>query len=610
MNVWTTSYIRYEYRPSEINELLKLDSDFLWNYDKEFLIERERENNIPDGTKMVLIDPNGDVDKAYYAVASTFNTTNIDQRIINLSGFTVNSDGTGGNFKENTLYALLQGKIIATSVASGSGAYVTATDNETGAISFKLKDGTTAWYKHSASGNTNLEIDENFYEDYYLSMYVPYEAGQADVVIIKPKANIGAVDSTGAVKNTGIIRGTVRSSLNSRLTLGDFFEHTIVSLDAVLEDENGNPQAGEHVVTSANKILTTTTVAEISLKNDRGQATFFNTALSDSSISLYHSFNQYLTKHISATSSTNTISGITDLGISGTYQIGNGAVSSSTIQYNTENGYVQSDSGDIKSALLGSDNKSIQITGVVKMNFSDYTQEFPSNTTEEPNIGVQASVRSNIAFRSVELPYSRMFAMNQDNTLFYTKEDSVAKLSFDAVPLLDHEEVGEDTYNQSRLGVNRRFDYVNEIEGMSVYDVSSVKDTEYRNATRIRYTIHLEQKLPDGSGKRYTKVSSMSSYISGITLSDREVTLAPNNSLTTASEYVYERTIDHSLTSDDRMFYADFKCTVNNTVTEYSNYRIVMTVELIGAAATQKKDLIVYTYAKINPEMIPATTEP
>ena len=349
-------------------------------------------------------------------------------------------------------------------------------------------------------------------------MYVPYEAGQADVVIIKPKANIGAVDSTGAVKNTGIIRGTVRSSLNSRLTLGDFFEHTIVSLDAVLEDENGNPQAGEHVVTSANKILTTTTVAEISLKNDRGQATFFNTALSDSSISLYHSFNQYLTKHISATSSTNTISGITDLGISGTYQIGNGAVSSSTIQYNTENGYVQSDSGDIKSALLGSDNKSIQITGVVKMNFSDYTQEFPSNTTEEPNIGVQASVRSNIAFRSVELPYSRMFAMYQDNTLFYTKEDSVAKLSFDAVPLLDHEAIGEDTYNQSRLGVNRRFDYVNEIEGMSVYDVSSVKDTEYRNASKIRYTIHLEQKLPDSSGKRYTKVSSMSSYITGITL--------------------------------------------------------------------------------------------
>ena len=200
--------------------------------------------------------------------------------------------------------------------------------------------------------------------------------------------------------------------------------------------------------------------------------------------------------------------------------------------------------------------------------------------------------------------------MNQDNTLFYTKEDSVAKLSFDAVPLLDHEEIGEDTYNQSRLGVNRRFDYVNEIEGMSVYDVSSVKDTEYRNASRIRYTIHLEQKLPDGSGKRYTKVSSMSSYISGITLSDREVTLAPNNSLTTASEYVYEGTIDHSLTSDDRMFYADFKCTVNNTVTEYSDYRIVMTVELIGAAATQKKDFIVYTYAKINPEMIPATTEP
>ncbi len=110
-----------------------------------------------------------------------------------------------------------------------------------------------------------------------------------------------------------------------------------------------------------------------------------------------------------------------------------------------------------------------------------------------------------------------MFDMKQDNALFYTKEESAARLSFVAVPLLDQEEIGANTYNKMRSGVNRRFNYIDEIEGMSVYDVTNVKDTEYRNANKIRYTIHLEQKLPDQSCDRSVRKASYCSAGTSLT---------------------------------------------------------------------------------------------
>ena len=59
-NEWTTTFIRYTYPKNQITEA------YNWNFDKSVVLRLDGNfSALPDGTKLVLIDPNANKDKFY-----------------------------------------------------------------------------------------------------------------------------------------------------------------------------------------------------------------------------------------------------------------------------------------------------------------------------------------------------------------------------------------------------------------------------------------------------------------------------------------------------------------------------------------------------------------
>lgn len=617
MDVWTTTYIRFKYPVDQVNELLRLGSDLKWNHDKQVSIVWTRENNIPDDTKMVLIDPNQNKDKAYYSTAGHFSLVNMT-RVVDFSEFTERSNGTGAQFHEQTLHELLYDKVTVQTNSDNKGAYNEVTSKTATSLTFHI-NGTERYFEFAgSSGSIDLVVEEPLCEDYYLSLYVPKTSGQADVVQIQPSGMLGTVSENGTEASGNVIRATVTSKLNAALIIGDFYEHNVTSF-SVTSNQNSN------IITEANKTLTATTVASINLiDNDaHTQAPYFATTLSDSSINLYHSFNLQMICHNTLTTQTDIIKGIEKNNITATYSINNGAEQSiSGDDIIRETSYIQCTTGDIKAALINKNNNyTVTITGTAIMEFSNFSDEFPSNPSDIDGIGVQGAVRSNIAYQQNNLPYSKMYAKYDPvRPFFYTKDDNSAQFSFDVLDELDEEDIGTNTKNNSRLGVNDYFTYNNVIHGKSVYNAIDIKD--YTNSTSIEYTLELFRKTTTNGETEYKQVN-ISDYITDVKLLDSDIPSEENNLTERVEEvtwtdadgndvsvnrYVYTRDLDLDGIDKDAVFFTDFTCNVLKdeafTKKEYANYKIQLTVHLNGSSNNERTSYIIYTNAKIDPSMI------
>ena len=606
MDVWTTTYIRFSYPVGQVNDILKLGSDLQWNHDKKVNIYWGMENNIPDNAKMVLVDPNNNADKAYYATAGQF--TVADRiRTVDFSEFTARSDGTGGNFHEQTLYSRLYDKVTEQANTNGKGAYNPATSSTSGALEFKVNGEIKYYTPANGTGSVDLVVTEPINEDYYLSLLVPKTSGQADVVQIQPAGMANTVNHEGNAATGNVIRATVTSKLNAALIIGDFYRHTV-------SDFYVTSALNSQIITEANKVLTATSTATISLidNEEHTQAAYFANVLSNAE-HLYHSFNLQMIRSNSEGKNDDIIKGIEKNHISATYKINNGtkqAIPANGIIRETS--YIQCTTGDIKSYLVSEANHySVTITGEAVLNFDSYADEFPSNPNDLDNIGVRGAVRSNISYQEDNLPYSKMHAPHDPVApYFYTKEDSSALFSFDAVDELDEEEIGTNTRNNSRLGVNDKFVYNNLIHGKSVYSALDVKD--YTNATSVTYTLELFRKTTANGSTDYVQVN-MPEYITDIELTDTETgnLTKTEHTKTVGTEsvtyYEYSRNVDPNGADKDAMFYTDFACLVkkgDDSKKEYANYKIQLTVRLNGSTNNERASYIIYTNAKIDPTMI------
>lgn len=606
MDVWTTTYIRFSYPVSQVNDILKLGSDLQWNHDKKVNIYWGMENNIPDNAKMVLVDPNNNADKAYYATAGQFAVAD-RTRTVDFSEFTARSNGTGGHFHEQTLYSMLYDKVTEQANTNGKGAYNPATSSTSGALEFKVNGEIKYYTSANGTGSIDLVVTEPINEDYYLSLLVPKTSGQADVVQIQPAGMANTVNHEGNAATGNVIRATVTSKLNAALIIGDFYRHTV-------SDFYVTSALSSQIITEANKVLTTTSTATISLidNEEHTQAAYFANVLSNAD-HLYHSFNLQMIRSNSEGKNDDIIKGIEKNNISATYKINNGT--EQMIPANgiiRETGYIQCTTGDIKSYLVSAANHySVTITGVAVLDFDSYVDEFPSNPNELDNIGVRGAVRSNISYQEDNLPYSKMYAPHDPVApYFYTKEDSSALFSFDAVDELDDEEIGTNTKNNSRLGVNDKFVYSNLIHGKSVYNALDVKD--YTNATSVTYTLELFRKTTANGSTEYVQVN-MPEYITDIELTDTETgnLSKTEHTKTVGAEsvtyYEYSRNVAPDGADKDAMFYTDFACLVkkgDGSKKEYANYKIQLTVRLNGSTNNERTSYIIYTNAKIDPTMI------
>ena len=196
MDVWTTTYIRFTYPVNQVNDLLKLGTDLQWNHDKKVNIYWGMENNIPNNTKMILVDPNNDDDKVYYSTAGQFQVVN-RTRTVDFSAFKKRSSGSGTAFHEPTLYSLLNGKVTPQANSNNKGSYNEVSSTTSGALHFKV-NGEDKYYQYvNGTGALDLVVTEPIYEDYYLSLFVPKTSGQADVVQIQPAGMANALKPDG-----------------------------------------------------------------------------------------------------------------------------------------------------------------------------------------------------------------------------------------------------------------------------------------------------------------------------------------------------------------------------------------------------------------------------
>ena len=619
MDAWTTSYIRFVYPRDQVDELLKLGSNLQWNHDKKVSIVRNREANISDNAKLVLIDPNNNVDKAFYSTAGAFEISD-DTRVIDFSEFTARSDGTGENFHEQTLYSLLYDKVTVVENNAGKGAYKEVKSKTTASLTFKI-DGKERYFEFvGSSGTYDLKATEDITESYYLSLYVPKAEGQVNVVQIQSAGTMGAIGADGNAATGAVIRATVTPRLNAVLILGDFIRQEELSFALTSTSNAGN------IITDANKKLTAASGVKISLLNTSGQAEYFAGVLSDNSVHLYHSFNIRLIRHDTVSSETDIIQGIESNNITAGYSVckdaaGNTKLATGSANVIRETNYIQCTTGDIKNYLIDKNNAyQIYVLGAADMDFVGYQNEFPVNSEETEGIGVQGAVKSNLAYRETELSYAKMSSSHDPvDPYYYIKEDNRALFAFDAVDELDEEEIGTNTQNNSRLGVNDHFTYDNTINGKAVYNVTEVSN--YSQASQIKYTLELYRKTTEAGSTSYKKVENISDYIVDVTLSDSDILQYNADPINTGYEkadlvktneaadtYIYMRNLNWEGLDKDAIFYADFSCKVLKdeafTKKEYANYKILLSVELVGAENNAKSSYIIYTNAKIDPAMV------
>ena len=542
-NEWTTTFIRYTYPQNQIS------SSYNWNFAKSISITLEEAfDALPSGTKLILLDPNANVDKFYtMTLDGTWQTGENNMITLNLSDFIVDGSDAGG--AEPTHFAPQN-------------------------LSDILAD-------TSASNASGTEL----YEDYYISLYVPKQEGKTHAVLFSSGSEM--------THSGGEEKANIESKLWSYVFLGDLFEHEITSftLDSIPRE-----------ITAENNKLTTRVTATVKLK-DPNAGPYLNNS------DIMQAFYISLTSHDAEQKVSDSIYGINQSYISNeitiTYNDGTDHSSTVTSSYLGPN-YVELKTGSIKDALLSDGQPVVTISAVTEMTFVDINA-FPYNPEEKVDIGTQVSIKSNIAYREADLRYSTMKKVEEDpaGTFYYVTTQNHANLSFSAVPSDDSaDEIGLKTNNRSLLGINGKYSKLPPIIGKSIYDANDI--VNYESSTAITYKISLYKKVTDNNGTRYQQVNDISDYLENVSLTDSEVTLTADT--TDPKEYVFTGPIIHEDSKDqDKMFEANFSCNVITGDTgnrEYANYKIYMTAELTGSTNTWKDSYIIYTNAKFDPSVI------
>ncbi|MBE5958521.1 MAG: hypothetical protein E7254_06625 [Lachnospiraceae bacterium] len=554
-NEWITTFIRYTYPKNQIS------SGYNWNFDKSIVLNLDGNfDTLPNGTKLILVDPNANADKYYTLTLDGTYATNTDITL-NLSSF---RDESGNPFSPQNLSAILA-------------------DN-------------SAW------GTGSMHSNE-LYEDYYISMYVPnLSEGQTHSVIIKSGS---LMTYTGGSE---VQKANIELNLNSLVVLGDLFNHEITTNSFVVTSGDGNSMWDDNrEMTSVNKVLKTEVTATVQIKNLSAGAFLANS-------DVYHAYYLTLTSRDADGKMSDIIYGITPGYIHNlttiSYTNSSGShTESSTHSYLGAN-YVYLNSGSIRDALSDPTlTPVVTIHSVTTMTFNDITA-FPFNVNGAAKVGTQLSVKSSVAYREEDLRYSALNAIEEDpdGKFYYSTTKNSAQLSFNAVPTDDNtDEIGLRTNNRSLLGVNGKYGTQHPIIGKAIYNVDDIVD--YNSAEKVVYTISLYKKVTDNMGvTRYDQVDDIGDYMSNVNLTDSnsEVTLVADRS--DPQTYVYTGEIDHGKQQDlDKMFEVDFNCIVltgDAEHNEYSNYKVVLTADLDGATNAWKDSYIIYTNAKFDPSVI------
>lgn len=605
---WITAYIRYQYSADDINAIL--NSGMLdWNGSKRVTLTFSNNatgTSLPAGTQLVLIDPNGNIDEAYYASGS-----DLSGNTFALSDFHKNYSG-GDAFSEQAFCDILDGNVTVNDLTGteneGTGYYNSGTSSD-----YDIKIGDDYYsYVPGKTGQYSLTASGAFNEDYYISMLVPSD-------------NNGYVylfDVQAPQTLSGRMVTYVSNSYHADILLGDLFEQNFTS-------HNVASTTGAEVINESNNTITVDVTSVVKLKGtDVTKRSFYADYLSGTA--LYHADVVSFTRH-DVSGADNTIYGTDESNISSSGTVDGIPVATSA---SLSSSYVTVKSGDICSQVIqGASNAEgydgATITQTIVVAFPGFDEEFPARPADqETTYGVGVSVSSNISYDNDGLTYSGKKITYADGSRYYVENANSATLRYEANDEIDlYDSVGSASYNYSHLGNNgldrlRTCMWPNNLSGMPIsatakYNAAAVSN--YDDAYSIRYTLTLYKKTDVVSAGNITKVEyqqvDIDDYLKNVKVyGGNTTTPLTKNDSSDNQKYVYSELVS-AANVDERLFTVGtyYEVVTGGDFHDYANYRVVMEVRLLNSGGatisnSTQKDHIVYTNAKIYPEVIDTTS--
>ncbi|SDA22266.1 hypothetical protein SAMN02910447_02178 [Ruminococcus sp. YE71] len=649
LDTWVTQYIRYEYRDLDINALLN-SGNVKWNYNKTIDFETMTNGNdkkrLPDGTFMVLVDPNGDSDRVYYTTADPTNLTHYTIPDSNdgtkncwrvpLTAFKAEDyDGNDANnvpFSVPTLNDVIASKIEPKN-ASGAGWYrklsPTAQQLESGNFEYDvytIENGVKQYYEftEAKNGAYNLSVSGSVYEDYYISVKVPHNTvvTATDVYFYQIKLQserLQISDISGS--NTSPKAAGITQQNEFQILIADLFDQsgTMVVKPDVQQITTTNHKINAKVSTV---VTPKNSTAIYYLNGDEFFHSFYITLIRTSSNGIESDIKALSTSDITAT-----------------YKINNGTASEcSNIDLNLEANYinVHTTSAEESSNLIAylRTTGSFTISADIEMDFDpdELQDEFPKRTTGE-EYGVNVRAASNIAYESNALVNASMtYSYPIDGHNYYIETVKRATLTYgpktDEIDTI-YDEIGYNSKNQTTLGVNglsaneaSRTDMPVNTEAF--YNVQSITDSDMAVAKVLKLTLKLEKKT-DSSGSPvsnvdYVPITSIQNYINGsFTFRSKDAEAIALATGSTITVYLDVSECEHT----GKIFDIDilFNAKSGGSFIEYANYKVDLKAELYRTAIVEggvitgvdnesvitsspAENYLIYTNAKICPEFI------
>lgn len=637
---WYTGYIRYTYRLSELQNLLDNGTGLDWNSNKTIQLKYTTNSvsaKLSGDTQLVLVNPYSS-DKSYYSRLSDMreiSDTNASIDNLKLTNFNTKLDGTGTGFAPATFATMMAAQgftvtpINGTTGASGY-SYQVTTDAAKATITIG-----SSMYEYVGDGNGNVKLKiiapsdaeqaENgealLKEDYYLC--VRADGDSVYNYSIRTPATI-----TGGSGQPSLRVSNLKENEITNIIMGNLYTQAVT----IAVQNNGTSNL---VIDETNHQLDVALSTSITLVGSDDDKDFILNHLSSGNIHLYQSFVVTLTAK-DATGERTDILGTPD--VSTTFTINGTPTSPALVQQNEiEGNCILLAEHDIKNEL--SKTSATIIRANMHINFDEawqYETEFPTQDGSDPTVGVNVSVRSNLAYNTESLLYTNMTAFpdSPNKNYYYVKESEKAELNYNfKMGILDeYDEAGAASYNYSQQGINPK-NFTDKsmtralMETVATYNAANVKRSDFVSAKKIRFVLKLYKKTGASENAEYTEVADIGDYIeltnsksvfikvnSGVTSSygsGAKMIKTGNNALT------YTADIDQSMfdKQEDQLFDADisFEVITGEGFKEYANYRFVLLVDLIDAdgnavsASSGAMDWVVYTNAKINPSMLSVT---
>lgn len=606
----------------------------LRNYNKVLEI-KDFENTFPADAKLVMVDPNDQKDKYYFADFSNgANGVLTDQRAdgeamtykIDLSSFsgfspvdindlmTISLDDSEGITK-NLVFTTADDPNAIVQINDG-GPY----DGQ------KLKYDPNGSEKHSIKVSLKNYQNNIYYaqENYYISIFTKEEANSFYHYEVKSfGSSFGDPDYPSAMINDE----------SSHLILGDLFKNSVTIAET-------NPNAK---LTSNNNTIGAVLTSHIGF-TDTARNKSIVTYINNPNVKIYQTFLLTLNKKDSASSNQRGILLEPTSIIPSGYKINDSVPSSGySLSYNKTDTYIELlNSCNLKDMLIeaaraeGTDH-TIKLEERVDLSYdpnSLYVQ-FPKSTEGTANKGTYMIGYSNISSTSTGGAASKASKNTEgraDPTMYYITDDTSIEFSYNVIANPVYVNDGNENYGQ--LGINGMELDQNNISSLSIRTAAYFNIQDYSSKSEANFamiTVKLFNKQDD-----YSSALNMSQYLNNFELIGKNDSVIVNTAddpatedivdpiivdTSSANEYVYIIPLSKlqtvSQSGDDYYIPIYFNAySGNNSNFEgkdfvYSNYKVLVTADLLKTQDPSSKlpnsygyDHIIYTNAKIESEII------